>query len=786
MNTAKVSRVIAAWLAVALLSSALTACGTLEIGVERTPTPDQAAMATVCALATENARLATQVATLAVSTSTPAPSLGKLAYVQGGDIWVKTLPDGKPLRLTTDGRNSTPRWSPSGRWIAFRKGEYGQVWVMHADGSDARSLQTPPNAAFAWSPVADRLIYADGDRLKVANADGTDPATLVAGPSVTPPTPPPLKENTVGRTAWSADGTWIAYEWYEKEPEGPLTYQGLWKVAANGGKPIELYRSGAPQKGEAILAGWSLDGQRILFWQGDVLSASMLADGVAFYSLPAGGGEPIKLVDTALVHDDFLASAPQGDSLAVTAGSYRATWTNKRVAVIKADGDELTWLTDESAAAFSPTWSPDGVHVGYAAMPDQGDLVGGEDARLGMMKRHIWVAEAEGRPQPQQLTSDPAYRDERPLWSADGNYLLFARMDVQDRASLWLISTGGGDPHRVVDELTPLPGPAPGWWGYYGYVEWDQLFDWWRGPAVQQVQPKAAVAVPTPTPTISPILAGWQTYTSSDFHVTLRYPARWEPRPGYGESFGGEDGLVGLNAVSGGEVPLEEVAQRAAYHHLQPYGSQPTIESLQVQGQPARLILPSADQPQDMRGEAELIILYPQPVTISGERYRYFVLHADQDHIRQIAETLKFEPTIDIQVYFAHTSLANEATCVKPVTRTIAYTLAVGRAAIEELLRGPTLDEQEAGFWSAIPGPDQVAAFRERVGHGGDRVRLNSLRIVDDVAYVDFSGEMEAHGGGSARVMCLRQQIVRTLKQFPTVQEVVISVEGCSEDVLQP
>jgi hypothetical protein len=66
----------------------LAACRTLEVGVEQTPTPDHAATATVSVLATENARLATQVATLAVPTPTPTPSLGKLVYVQGGDIWI--------------------------------------------------------------------------------------------------------------------------------------------------------------------------------------------------------------------------------------------------------------------------------------------------------------------------------------------------------------------------------------------------------------------------------------------------------------------------------------------------------------------------------------------------------------------------------------------------------------------------------------------------------------------------------------------------------------------------
>jgi len=446
---------------------------------------------------------------------TSASALGKLAYVQGGDIWVKALPDGEPQRLTTDGRNSQPRWSPSGEWLAFRKGDY-QVWLIRADGNDVHPLyERGPVSAFAWSPAEDRLAYVAGSdmlSLETINADSTDPVTLIL--------PATGAVGRLGRIAWSPDGAWIAYEWLKQRPAQYLTYQGLWKVPANGGQRTELYASGAPEKGEAVLAGWSLDGQHIFFWQCDVLSASIMADGVALYSLPTSGGESIKLVDIMLVHDDFLAPAPQGNRLAVTAGEYRATWTNKRVAVVEADGSELTWLTDESEVAFSPAWSPDGVHLAYAAMPDRGDLVGGEDARLGMMERRIWVVNAQGKPQLQQITDDPAYRDERPLWSADGSHLLFARLDAEGRASLWLIPAGGGDPCRVVDELTPLPGPASGWFGYYGHVDWDQLFDWWRGPVVPQVQAPASTL-------LAQALGPMATYTDTEIGYALDYPAGW-------------------------------------------------------------------------------------------------------------------------------------------------------------------------------------------------------------------------------------------------------------------
>jgi len=69
--------------------------------------------------------------------------LGKIAYVQGGDLWVKSLPDGAPLRIAAGATHL--RWSPSGSWLLVAKGRSNQSQgvqyaVSRNDGSQRHEL----------------------------------------------------------------------------------------------------------------------------------------------------------------------------------------------------------------------------------------------------------------------------------------------------------------------------------------------------------------------------------------------------------------------------------------------------------------------------------------------------------------------------------------------------------------------------------------------------------------------------------------------------------------------
>ncbi|PIR87024.1 MAG: hypothetical protein COU11_02225 [Candidatus Harrisonbacteria bacterium CG10_big_fil_rev_8_21_14_0_10_49_15] len=107
-----------------------------------------------------------------------------------------------------------------------------------------------------------------------------------------------------------------------------------------------------------------------------------------------------------------------------------------------------------------------------------------------------------------------------------------------------------------------------------------------------------------------------------------------------------------------------------------------------------------------------------------------------------------------------------------PSVRIVPKTTAVAREALEQLLSGPTEVEQELGFFTSIQDTKAV--------------KIQSLTIKDGVATVDLSAALSASAGGSCRVVAVRSQIINTLLQFETVDEVVISVEGETDEVLQP
>ena len=118
---------------------------------------------------------------------------------------------------------------------------------------------------------------------------------------------------------------------------------------------------------------------------------------------------------------------------------------------------------------------------------------------------------------------------------------------------------------------------------------------------------------------------------------------------------------------------------------------------------------------------------------------------------------------IDLRVYFMRGASVGAA------HRRVAGTVATARAAMNELLAGPTADETTAGLSSTIPRG----------------ISLLGINIADGTATVDLSGGFA--GSADAKAMAGRfAQVVFTLTQFPTVSRVAFHLDGRAVAVTGP
>lgn len=164
------------------------------------------------------------------------------------------------------------------------------------------------------------------------------------------------------------------------------------------------------------------------------------------------------------------------------------------------------------------------------------------------------------------------------------------------------------------------------------------------------------------------------------------------------------------------------------------------------------------------------------PTTTDG----YLIFHNDNpsglpQYDRQIEVPIKFKniETATVKLFFPNInedSQMLDCSAVYDVEREIPKVTAIATATVNELLKGPTATEKAQGYITGI----------------NQGVILQSLKIEDGVAYADFNDQLDYQIGGSCLVTSIRSQIVNTLKQFDTVDEVILSINGESETILQP
>jgi len=174
-------------------------------------------------------------------------------------------------------------------------------------------------------------------------------------------------------------------------------------------------------------------------------------------------------------------------------------------------------------------------------------------------------------------------------------------------------------------------------------------------------------------------------------------------------------------------------------------------------------------------GNFDIDVNYTNPSDTAGNLEVFDNSAKDGSEIDMVSipVKLKASDTLTIKVYFNSSKLDPEVSCNKvfPVDRVIPKTVSTAKAAVEELLKGPTENEKADGYTTSInPG-----------------VKLNKISITDGTATADFDETLQYQVGGSCRVSSISAEITQTLKQFSSIKEVLITINGKGGDeILQP
>ncbi len=180
----------------------------------------------------------------------------------GSDLWTYDIPRKTLTRLTFEGRNNAPTWTPDGKWVTFesdRAERPGNLFWKPADGSgmaDQLTTSEQRQIPHSWSP--------DGKLLAFSEVHPTSNGDIWVLPLEGEREPQLFLQTPFNETmpVFSPDGHWLAYrsdesgryEVYVQPYPGP---GGKWQISTEGGNEPLWARNGGElfyRNGEQLMA----------------------------------------------------------------------------------------------------------------------------------------------------------------------------------------------------------------------------------------------------------------------------------------------------------------------------------------------------------------------------------------------------------------------------------------------------------------------------------------------------------------------------------------------------
>ena len=421
--------------------------------------------------------------------SEPAVSADRIAFIYANDLWTCDLEGRNVRRLTSDvGVESSPTFSPDGKWIAFSAQYEGNtdVYVVGSEGGVPKRLTWHPgnDVAVGFTPDSRSVLFTSPRNVYTARYTQLFTVPVDGGAEELLPIP------HSDRAVYSPDGKRIAYnplsprflQW-KRYRGGTVSQVWLYDTSTHAIEKVPQPSARANDAGpmwlnDTVYFRSDRDGEFNL-WSYDTKSKAMkrLTNHSDFPVLNASAGAGkivyeqagyVHVFDPATGRAKKLTIGVAADlpetrprfaretkdrkyirdfSISPTGVRVAMDFRGEIVTVPAEKGDVRNLTNSPGVHERSPIWSPDGRSIAYFT-DESGEY-------------ELWVESQDGKGQPKKWKLSGAGFYEFPAWSPDSRKIAF----VDNSRTLYWIDTGTGNLKKVASDYFygPIQYLHPAW-----------------------------------------------------------------------------------------------------------------------------------------------------------------------------------------------------------------------------------------------------------------------------------------------------------------------------------